>query len=51
MITVVEIYYYKNYDCDYLLSRNLERICIETVQGGIMTKDLAICIHGEYVIE
>jgi len=24
----------------------LERVCIETVEAGIMTKDLAVCIHG-----
>jgi isocitrate dehydrogenase len=24
----------------------LERVCIETVESGIMTKDLAVCIHG-----
>lgn len=27
----------------------LERICIETVESGIMTKDLAVCIHGNKV--
>jgi isocitrate dehydrogenase len=25
----------------------LERVCVETVESGIMTKDLALCIHGE----
>ena len=25
---------------------NLEKVCIETVESGKMTKDLAICIHG-----
>lgn len=25
----------------------LERACIDTVQGGIMTKDLALCIRGD----
>lgn len=24
----------------------LEQVCIETVESGIMTKDLAVCIHG-----
>jgi len=28
---------------------NLEQVCIETVEGGIMTKDLAVCIHGNKV--
>lgn len=27
----------------------LERICVETVESGKMTKDLAICIYGEKV--
>jgi len=26
--------------------QTLERVCIETVESGAMTKDLAICIHG-----
>ena len=25
----------------------LEQVCIETVESGIMTKDLALCIHGK----
>ena len=25
----------------------LERVCIETVESGTMTKDLALCIHGK----
>jgi len=25
---------------------NLEEVCIETIEGGVMTKDLAICIKG-----
>ena len=25
----------------------LERVCIETVESGKMTKDLALCIHGK----
>lgn len=28
---------------------NLEQVCIETVESGIMTKDLAVCIHGNKV--
>jgi len=27
-------------------SRVLESVCIETVEKGVMTKDLALCIHG-----
>jgi isocitrate dehydrogenase len=27
-------------------SEKLEQICVETVEAGIMTKDLAVCIHG-----
>ncbi len=27
----------------------LESVCIETVESGIMTKDLAVCIHGSKV--
>ena len=27
----------------------LEQVCIETVQSGKMTKDLAVCIHGNKV--
>ncbi len=29
----------------------LERVCIETVEAGKMTKDLAVCIHGDRVSE
>ena len=25
----------------------LEKVCIETVENGVMTKDLALCIHGK----
>jgi isocitrate dehydrogenase len=28
---------------------SLEAVCIETVESGKMTKDLAICIHGNKV--
>jgi isocitrate dehydrogenase len=27
----------------------LEQVCIETVESGKMTKDLAVCIHGNKV--
>ena len=27
-------------------SQILERVCVETVESGVMTKDLAGCIHG-----
>ena len=29
----------------------LEKICIETVESGKMTKDLALCIHGKLMTE
>lgn len=32
-----------------LFSQKLEKVCIETVESGKMTKDLAACIHGEKV--
>lgn len=28
---------------------NLEEVCIETVESGKMTKDLAVCVHGNKV--
>ena len=28
-------------------AKTLERVCIETVESGKMTKDLAVCIYGE----
>jgi isocitrate dehydrogenase len=28
----------------------LEKVCIETVESGKMTKDLAICVHGNRVV-
>ena len=31
--------------------RLLEEVCIETVESGKMTKDLALCIHGEKLNE
>ena len=27
-------------------AHNLEKACTDTVEAGIMTKDLAICVHG-----
>jgi len=27
-------------------ARKLEQVCVETVESGAMTKDLAVCIHG-----
>ena len=30
-------------------SQQLEKVCIETVESGKMTKDLAVCIHGNKV--
>ncbi|MBC7421555.1 MAG: isocitrate dehydrogenase (NADP(+)) [Bdellovibrio sp.] len=29
--------------------KNLEKVCIETVESGKMTKDLAVCIYGDKV--
>jgi isocitrate dehydrogenase len=29
--------------------QTLERVCVETVESGAMTKDLAVCIHGNKV--
>lgn len=29
----------------------LEKVCVQTVEAGQMTKDLAVCIHGEKVAE
>jgi len=28
-------------------SESLEQVCVETVEGGKMTKDLALCVHGD----
>ena len=28
-------------------SKKLEKICIDTVEGGHMTKDLALLVHGD----
>jgi isocitrate dehydrogenase len=32
-------------------AHTLEQVCVETVESGKMTKDLAICIHGNKVTE
>ena len=32
-------------------SKRLEEVCIRTVESGKMTKDLAVCIHGDKVKE
>lgn len=29
----------------------LEKVCVETIESGAMTKDLAVCIHGDKVPE
>lgn len=31
--------------------QTLEQVCVETVEAGLMTKDLALCIHGEQLQE
>ncbi len=30
-------------------AENLEKVCVSTVESGHMTKDLAVCIHGNKV--
>lgn len=30
-------------------TKALEEVCVETVESGIMTKDLAVCVHGNKV--
>jgi isocitrate dehydrogenase len=32
-------------------TKKLEKVCVETVESGKMTKDLAVCIYGEKVSE
>lgn len=32
-------------------AQTLEKVCIETVEAGFMTKDLAVCIHGNKLSE
>ncbi|MCY4523548.1 MAG: isocitrate/isopropylmalate family dehydrogenase, partial [Halobacteriovoraceae bacterium] len=32
-------------------SKALEEVCVETVESGKMTKDLALCIHGKNLQE
>ncbi len=31
--------------------KSLEDVCIKTIEDGIMTKDLALCIHGKSLTE
>jgi len=31
--------------------KTLENVCVETIEGGVMTKDLALCIHGKALNE
>jgi isocitrate dehydrogenase len=28
-------------------AKALEDVCVQTVENGVMTKDLALCIHGD----
>jgi isocitrate dehydrogenase len=28
-------------------AETLEKICVQTIESGAMTKDLAVCIHGD----
>jgi len=32
-------------------AQTLEKVCVETVEAGFMTKDLAVCIYGDKVTE
>jgi isocitrate dehydrogenase len=36
-------------DALVVFSETLEKVCIETVESGKMTKDLAVCIYGEKI--
>jgi isocitrate dehydrogenase len=38
-----------NNDALIHFSQTLEKVCVETVESGLMTKDLAVCIHGNKV--
>ena len=31
--------------------KTLEKVCVDTVESGTMTKDLALCIHGKELNE
>lgn len=35
---------YMSVSCRFALT--LEKVCVDTVESGVMTKDLAGCIHG-----
>ena len=39
---------YHNYDCSFFFRfcKALEKACVDTVDSGAMTKDLAACIYG-----
>lgn len=48
------LYYRGKFDNNLKLmhfAEALERVCVETVESGAMTKDLALCIHGSQVDE
>ena len=32
-------------------AKSLEQVCLDTVESGKMTKDLAVCVHGERVTD
>jgi isocitrate dehydrogenase len=38
---------FDNNDALVRFADTLEKVCVDTVESGIMTKDLAMCIHGE----
>lgn len=43
------LFFFKHVLCFFFFfrfSQTLERVCVETVESGTMTKDLAGCIHG-----
>lgn len=33
-------------DALHTYAKTLEKVCVETIEGGSMTKDLAICVQG-----
>ena len=39
----VIIYFVK---CNFRFAQSLEQACVDTVDNGMMTKDLAGCVHG-----
>lgn len=38
---------FDNNDALVRFAKALESVCVATVEGGIMTKDLALCVHGD----